>query len=137
VWVGIEIDFVIEVLQGGVQLMLNDDLRYDLASPRPRNMLAAGFPEDDVQDHVVEVRIVLVPVMVPILGAQMQLNIARALRFFGNLNGCMTKVGAGFEVPPTLEDDAHRAAIVRSSPSFSRWSYQMHWTSRSLIGMGT
>lgn len=106
-------DFVVELLERGVQLMLNDDLRNDLAGARSRDVLAASLPEDDVEDYIVEVRIVLVAVMFPILGAQMQLDIACAFCFVANLHRGLTEVGAGFEVPPTPEDDAHGATVGR------------------------
>ena len=57
--------------------------------------------------------VAFVTVMVPILGPQMDLNVARALGLVADLQRRMPKIGTGLEVPPALEHHADAAAIGR------------------------
>src|ERR1017187_10726700 len=107
----VEIDIVVQLLDGGIELVLNHDLRNDLAGPCPGNVPAAGFPEDNMQDDIVELRVTFVTVMIPILSPQMNFDVTCALGFAVNLHRRVPKIRAGFEVPPAGRDDAHPSAI--------------------------
>ncbi len=134
----VEIHLVVELLQRTVQPMLNDQLRDDLARAGPRDVAAARFPQHDMQDHVVELAIAFVAVMIPILRPQMDLNVARALGLVTDLQRRMPKIGTGSRFhQPWNTTRTPRPSVVCNAPGVRRWSYQMHCTSRSLTGIGT
>ena len=111
--IGVEIHFVVELLQRTVQMMLDHQLRDDLARAGPRDVPAARFPQHDVQDHIIELAVAFVAVMVPILRPQMNLHVARALNLVADLQCRMPKIGAGLQIPPALEHHADATAIRR------------------------
>lgn len=76
-----------------------------------RGAIVAGGPEDDVEDDVVIQRIAVVAVVKPVVGAEMDFDVAGEFVVVADFDGGVAEVGAGFEVPPAGEDDLDGTGI--------------------------
>ena len=112
--VGVEVNVVVEVFQWRGEVRLENELRNGQPGVVEDDVVAAGFPEDGVEDDVVVERVFVVAVLAPVVGAEVDLDVAFAFGFVGELDGGVAEIGAGFDVPPAGEDDA---CLLYTSPS--------------------
>ena len=69
-----------------------------------RRLLSSSLPHIDVQNDIVEIRVLRMTVALPVGGINMQFNIS-FVNFAVNLDGCTGEVGAFTKIPVAGVDD--------------------------------